>query len=158
MNVGVIFMKRTEMDALAQMQAQNECRDVILAAAVAVDAQDYTALVELFSEDATVMRPGGAALHGHAEILASYLLKDTNRMTHHLVCNHQVQVLPSGESAHSRCKVLLYVSDKNHTLTAQGRKAEAKHQVGTIEDSLVLTADGWKIQKRHAWFDVWAEA
>jgi ketosteroid isomerase-like protein len=151
-------MKRTEMDALAQMQAQNECRDVILAAAVAVDAQDYAALVALFCEDATVVRPGGAALYGRAEILASYLLKDANRMTHHLVCNHQVQVLPSGESAHSRCKVLLYVSDKNHTLTAQGRKANAKHQVGTIEDLLVLTAEGWKIQKRHAWFDVWAEA
>jgi ketosteroid isomerase-like protein len=150
-------MKRTEIDVLAQMQAQNECRDLILAAAVAVDAQNYTALVELFCEDATVVRPGGAALHGRAEILASYLLKDANRMTHHLVCNHQVQVLPSGESAHSRCKVLLYVSDKNHTLTAQGRKADAKHQVGTIEDLLVLTAEGWKIQKRHAWFDVWAE-
>lgn len=151
-------MKRTDMDVLAQMQAKNECRDVILAAAIAVDAQDYTALVELFCEDATVVRPGGTALHGRAEILASYLLKDANRMTHHLVCNHQVEVLSSGKNAHSRCKVLLYVSDKNHTLTPQGRKAAAKHQVGTIEDALVLTADGWKIQKRHAWFDVWVEA
>ena len=151
-------MKRTDMDALAQMHAKNECRDVILAAAFAVDAQDYAALVELFCEDATVVRPGGAALHGRAEILASYLLKDANRMTHHLVCNHQVEVLSSGKNAHSRCKVLLYVSDKNHTLTPQGRKAAAKHQVGTIEDALVLTADGWKIQKRHAWFDVWVEA
>ena len=151
-------MKRTEMDALAQMQAQNECRDVIWAAAVAVDAQDYAALVELFCVDATLVRPGGAALHGRAEILASYLLKDANRMTHHLVCNHQVQVLSSGESAHSRCRVLLYVSDKNHDLTPQGRKADSKHQVGTIEDALVLTTDGWKIQKRHAWFDVFVHA
>jgi ketosteroid isomerase-like protein len=146
------------MNALAQLQAQNACRDVILAAAAAVDAQDYAALVEFFCEDATVVRPGGAALHGRAEILASYLLKDANRMTHHLVCNHQVQVLPSSQNAHSRCKVLLYVSDKNHTLTPQGRKADPKHQVGTIEDALVLTAQGWKIQKRHAWFDLWLDS
>jgi len=151
-------MRRTVKDALVQMHAQNECRDVILAAAVAVDAQDYAALVELFCEDATVVRPGGAALQGRAEILASYLSKSPSRLTHHLVCNHQVQILPSGRNAHSRCRVLLYVSDQSREVTPAGRAGDAMHQVGTIMDELVLTAEGWKIQKRQAWFDVFTES
>lgn len=146
------------MDALALIQAQNACRDLVVMAAEAVDQQDYRALVELFCEDATLIRPGGAALQGRSEIFASYSAKDPNRMTHHLVCNHHVQILSSGQSAHSRCKVLLYVSDKSRAVTPQGRMADAKHQVGTILDELVLTADGWKIQKRNAWFDLFAQA
>ena len=61
----------SDHDAFGLMQAQNACRDVILAAAEAVDQQDYTALVSLFCEDAVVVRPGGAALQGRSAILAS---------------------------------------------------------------------------------------
>jgi hypothetical protein len=65
-----------------------------------------------------------------------------------------VQISPSGKEAHSHCKVLLYVSDKSRAMTPQGRSADVKHQVGTIADELVLTPDGWRIQKRNAWFDL----
>jgi len=153
----VIFIEDFEMDALALIQAESACRDLILMAADAVDQQNYAALVALFCEDAILVRPGGNALQGRSEILASYSLKDPNRMTQHLVCNHRVQVSSSGKNAHSHCKVLLYVSDKNRTLTPRGRVADASHQVGTIADELVLTADGWRIQKRNAWFDLFTE-
>ena len=143
-----------ELGALSLMQAQNACRDVILAAAEAVDQQDYVALVALFSEDAVLVRPSGSALQGRSEILSSYAAKDPNRLTHHLVCNHSVQISASGRTASSRCKVILYVSDKRTELTLHGRLANVKHQVGTIDDVLVLTAAGWKISKRNAWFDL----
>lgn len=146
------------MDAVAQLQAESACRDVILAAAMAVDQQDYDAFVELFSKDATVMRPNGHTLQGRSEILASYLSKSPSRLTHHLVCNHQVHISSSGKHAHSRCRVLLYVSDKSRELTPAGRAGDAMHQVGTIVDELVLTAEGWKIQKREAWFDLFTNA
>jgi ketosteroid isomerase-like protein len=142
----------------AHLQAKDACRDLILAAADAVDQQDYKALVELFCEDAVLVRPGGAALHGRAEILASYALKDPNRLTHHMVCNHRIHIFESGQTAHSRCRVLLYVSDKRLEVSIQGRLANANHQIGTIEDELVQTKVGWKISKRTAWFDVFSPA
>lgn len=145
------------MEAVALILAESTCRDLILMAADAVDQQNYAALVALFCEDAILVRPGGNALQGRSEILASYSLKDPNRITHHLVCNHRVQISSSGKEAHSHCKVLLYVSDKSRTTTPQGRLADAKHQVGTIADELVLTPDGWRIQKRNAWFDIFTE-
>jgi len=142
------------VDALSKIQAENACRDLILSAAEAVDQQDYAALASFFCEDATLVRPGGSALHGRLEILKSYSLKDPNRMTQHLICNHRVQISASGTHADSRCKVLLYVSEKSRPITPQGRLSDAKHQVGTIEDQLVLTVDGWKIHNRRAWFDL----
>ncbi len=52
------------MDALALLQAEKDCRDLIVAAAQAVDEQAYDTLVQLFTEDATLVRPGGTALRG----------------------------------------------------------------------------------------------
>jgi hypothetical protein len=49
--------------------------------------------------------------------------------------------------------VLLYVSDTGRPLVPQGRKADAAHQVGHIEDQMVRTPEGWKIQQRKAWFE-----
>ncbi len=141
------------MDALALLQAEKACRDLVLAAADAVDQQAYKALVQLFTPDAVLVRPGGVELRGRTEILTSYASKDPNRLTHHLVCNHQVRVAPSGV-AESRCKVLLYVSDQRREVTPQGRLADPKHQVGTIVDELVLTDAGWKIHRRNAWFEL----
>ena len=77
------------MDALALLQAEKECRDLVLAAAEAVDQQDYETLVQLFTEDATLVRPGGSELRGRAEIFTSYASKDPYRVTHHLVCSHR---------------------------------------------------------------------
>jgi hypothetical protein len=48
---------------------------------------------------AILVRPGGNALQGRSEILASYSSKDPNRITHHLVCNHRVQISSSGKEA-----------------------------------------------------------
>ena len=141
------------MDLLQLLQAEKACRDVVLSAAQAVDQQQYEALVALFTEDATLVRPGGALLRGRSEILAAYMSKDPNRITHHLVCNHQVTFSDSG-MAESRCKVLLYASHKHRDLTPQGRLADPTHQVGVIVDTLSLTEQGWKIQNRNAWFEL----
>lgn len=141
------------MDFLELLHAEKACRDVVLSAAQAVDQQHYETLISLFTEDATLIRPGGATLRGHSEILAAYMSKDTNRITHHLICNHQVTFSDSG-MAESRCKVLLYASHKDRDLTPQGRLADPTHQVGVISDTLTLTNQGWKIQNRNAWFEL----
>jgi ketosteroid isomerase-like protein len=146
-------VKTMRLDALALLQAEKACRDVISAAAEAVDQQNYLALVDLFTDDASLVRPGGATLNGRAEILATYESKDINRLTQHLICQQSIQVSPAGV-AQSRSKVLLYATDRQRDLTPKGRMADAQHQVGVIEDQLLLTDDGWKIKNRLAWFEL----
>jgi 3-phenylpropionate/cinnamic acid dioxygenase small subunit len=145
----VVAVVLTDVELLL---ADKHCRDVVLAAAQAVDSQDYDAFVALFTVGASVVRPGGHALVGRAEILASYQAKSPSRLTQHVLCNHRVDVQTS-DSAVSRCTVLLYVSDTGRPLVPQGRKADAAHQVGHIEDQMVRTPEGWKIQQRKAWFE-----
>ena len=137
--------------------AKQACRELVLQAADAVDAQDYDAFVALFTEDATLVRPGGPELKGRAEILQAYRSKDPHRMTHHLICNHQV-TLTEPNKASSRCKVLLYASDEQRELTPKGRLADAQQMAGVIQDALILTAEGWKIQSRRAWFELLIQA
>jgi ketosteroid isomerase-like protein len=138
---------------VAALLAKQACREVVLRAAEVVDAQDYNAFVALFTEDATLVRPGGAVLKGRAEILQAYLSKDPHRMTHHFICNHQV-ALPAADRAVSRCKVLLFASDQRRELTPKGRLADPQQMAGVIEDALVLTPEGWQIQHRQAWFEL----
>lgn len=138
------------------LQIEKYCRDLIVSAADAVDRQAYEAFVELFVPDAILIRPGGIKLHGRNEILASYQSKDPNRLTHHLICQHHIQV-DSSHVVQSRCKVLLYSSNRERELTPKGRLADAQHQVGVMEDTLVLTDTGWKIQTRHAWFELFTD-
>ncbi len=145
------------MDPFEILLADKRCRELVLSAAEAVDRQDYEGLVAFFTEDATLVRPGGPPLHGRSAILASYASKNPDRLTQHLVCNHRVEVDPSG-FAQSRCKVLLYASDSNRELTNQGRLADAKHHIGEIFDRLILTPEGWRIQQRQAWFDLQVNA
>lgn len=145
------------MDTLDILLAEKHCRELVLSAADAVDRQDYEGLVALFTEDATLVRPGGQPLRGRAAILASYASKSPDRLTQHLVCNHRVEVDSSG-TAQSRCKVLLYASDRQRAMTHQGRRADAQHYVGQMVDRLVRTADGWRIEHRQAWFDLQVNA
>ena len=141
------------LNDVAALLAKQACREVVLQAADAVDAQDYDAFVALFTEDATLVRPGGPELKGRVEILQAYRSKDPHRMPHHLICNHQV-TLTEPNKASSRCKVLLYASDQRRELTPKGRQADAQQMAGVIEDALVLTAEGWLIQSRQAWFEL----
>lgn len=139
--------------AWAELFAEKHCRDVVLAAARAVDAQDYAALVALFTQDATLVRPGGEPLQGRAAIMTSYASKNPDRLTRHVVSNHSVQ-MQGREGALSQCTVQLYASDQRTPLSARGRAAEPVVLLGQIADRLVRTGQGWLIQERRAWFDM----
>ncbi len=139
------------MMPLECLLAEKACRDVVLAAADAVDAREYDALVRLFTPDATLVRPGGQPLQGREAILAAYAARDQDRLTQHLICNHVVHVEPQG-SALSRCRVLLWSGKRSDPLTPKGRPAGPAEQVGEIVDRLKLTPEGWRIERRDASF------
>lgn len=145
------------MTDLERLQAENACRQIVLAAARAVDGQDYAALAALFAPDGELVRPGGQPLVGPEAILASYAAKDPERLTQHIVCNHQVTA-ESASTARSRCTIILWTSRRGEALTPKGRKADAMQQVGEIEDEFVSTGEGWKIRRRRAWFTMYAPA
>ncbi len=144
------------MTETERLQAEKACRDIVLDAARAVDQQDYRALAALFADDGELVRPGGTPLIGPEAIHASYAAKDPERLTQHIVCNHQVTV-DSGTTARSRCVVILWTSRRSEELTPKGRKAEAMQQVGEIDDWFVRTPQGWKIQRRAARFTMYRE-
>ncbi len=143
------------MTDIERLQAESVCRHIVLAAARAVDDQDYAALAALFAPDGELVRPGGEPLVGPEAIHASYAAKDPERLTQHIVCNHVVKV-DSATSARSRCTVILWSSRRSEELTPKGRKADPLQQVGEIEDEFVNTGDGWKIRRRRAWFTMYA--
>ncbi len=143
------------MTETERLQAESACRQVVLAAARAVDDQDYLALAALFAEDGELVRPGGQPLVGRQAIQAAYAAKDPERLTQHIVCNHVVTA-QSATTAHSRCTVILWASRRSEELTPRGRRADPGQQVGEIEDEFVKTDAGWKIRRRRAWFTMYA--
>lgn len=141
------------MDTLDTLLAERACRNVVIAAAAAVDRQDYDALVQLFTPDATLTRPDGVLLNGRHAIHSAYAARSPDRLTQHLICNHVVRIAADTTTAHSHCAILLWSGLRGAALTAKGRSADALEQVGEITDQLVWCAEGWQIQTRVARFN-----
>lgn len=139
-------------DALQRMLAEQACRDLVLAAADAIDGGDYQALAQLFESDGELVRPDGVVLRGHAAILAAYAARDPDRLTRHLVCNQRVAVDLTAGTAAASCTILLWSGHHSDAQTPRGRPADPVQQVGGVRDQCVLTPDGWRIRRRQAGF------
>lgn len=138
-----------ELEALL---AERECRDLVLAAADAVDARDHDALAALFAPSGVLVRPDGTELCGRDVIRAAYVARDPDRLTRHQVCNQRVSVEVAAGRARAACTVQLWSGRASDALTPRGRPADAVVQVGEIRDVLVKTLEGWRIERREAWF------
>jgi uncharacterized protein (TIGR02246 family) len=140
------------MSTLAHVVAEAACRALVLQGADAVDAGDAAGFAELFVPDGVLVRPNGSVLQGRAAIAAAYAARDPDRLTQHLISNQQVLVDLATGIASARCKVLLWTGRHSTPHTPQGRVADALTQVGEFEDTLVQTADGWRLRRREARF------
>lgn len=136
---------------LQRLLDEAACREVVLAAARAVDDGDIDALAALFAVDAVLLRPGGAPLEGREAIRASYAGRDPERLTRHLVSNQSV-TLQGPDRARAWCAVLLWSGRRSDAAGARGRPADATQLVGEMADELVRTAEGWRIARREASF------
>jgi uncharacterized protein (TIGR02246 family) len=146
------------MTSIEMLIAQDTCRALVLKGAEAVDAGDAAGFAALFTPDGVLVRPDGSQLQGQAAIAQAYAARDPDRLTQHLLCNHTVAVDVAQGTAVSRCKVLLWSGRHSAVLAKQGRPAEGLTQVGAFLDTLLQTADGWRIQTRRAQFILYREA
>ncbi|WP_082585875.1 nuclear transport factor 2 family protein [Hydrogenophaga sp. Root209] len=138
-----------ELDTLLAQQA---CRDLVLAAAEAVDGRDFLALAAMFEPDGVLVRPDGVELSGRDAIVAAYAARDPYRLTRHLVSNQRVSVDLAAGTARATCSVLLWSGRHSDAATPRGRPADPVQQVGEIRDLLAKTPQGWRISRREAWF------
>lgn len=138
-------------DALERLRAEADCRDLVVAAAAAVDASDPAAFAALFAPDGVLERPDGSRLEGREAIRAVYAARGSERLTRHLITNHVVRLGVPG-TATSHCSVLLWSGRRSDPATPQGRPADARQQVGEFDDVLVRLDEGWRIARRSARF------
>lgn len=137
---------------LETLLAEQACRDLVLAAADAVDRRDFLALADLFEPRGVLVRPDGSELLGREAIVSAYAARDPDRLTRHLVSNQRVRVDRSAGTAVASCSVLLWSGRQSDAHSLRGRPADPVEQVGEIRDLLVRTAEGWRIRRREAWF------
>ncbi|MDD2925404.1 nuclear transport factor 2 family protein [Rhodoferax sp.] len=139
------------------LAAEAECRALVLRAVEAVDSGDAMGFSALFLPDGVLVRPDGSVLHGPGEIGRAYAARDPDRQTQHLICNHVVELDEVAGSALSRCKVLLWSTQRSAPLTPLGRRANAMAQVGEFLDVMQNTPDGWRIRSRKAEFILYCD-
>ena len=132
--------------------AKLACRELIEQSVRHVDDGDAEAFSRLFTDDAVLVRPSGAALHGREAIRRSYAARPADRITRHLVTNVVVAVDEHGR-ARARSSVLLWSGTTDAPATAFGRPADARQLVGEFDDQLQRMPDGaWRLHRREARF------
>jgi len=137
--------------SLREQAIRTECRDLVARTAYLLDAQDYEAFVECFTEDAQLTRPGGSALVGRADILASYRARPADRITRHQLTNTVVEV-ETPDAARAVSYVVVWSASAGEPVEAAGRKANARLVMGEFRDRLVRTPQGWRVSQRDAAF------
>ena len=139
------------MSALDTLMAEREVRELVLTATRRLDAQDWRGFADCFDEGGVLTRPDGSLMQGREAVFQAYAARDPERLTQHVITNHEVQV-SSPQQAHSRCLVLLWSGRRSDALTPKGRPADSAQQLGEFVDQLVRTAQGWRIARREARF------
>ncbi len=114
------------------------------------DAQDWDSCAALYTEDAIFRRPsGGDPVIGRAAILTSFTARPP-RAQRHVMANILVDVVNETE-AHAKSVIVLYMGDAaEEGLPVQDPKSPL---IGTYEDRVVKTADGWRFAERTGGLD-----
>jgi ketosteroid isomerase-like protein len=139
------------MDGLQRLLIVEACRDTVLRAAAAADANDVAALVLLFTADAVLQRPNAEPVRGREAIRESYARRPPERLTRHLVTQTLVDI-DSADQARASSSVLLWSGNGKDDSGPYGRPADARQVIGEFHDLMLRTADGWRIQQRRASF------
>ncbi|WP_240624666.1 nuclear transport factor 2 family protein [Aurantiacibacter odishensis] len=114
------------------------------------DAQDWQQCASLYTKDAVFRRPsGGDPVAGRDAILASFTARPP-RSQRHVMANTLVEVVSETE-ARAKSVIVLYMGDAaEEGLPVQDPKSPL---IGTFEDRVVLTDNGWRFAERTGGLD-----
>ena len=140
-------------DALQRLLDESACRELVLRAAALADSGQSDALAALFTSDAHLTRPNGEQIAGREAIARTYADRPAHRMTVHLVCGTLFDEVGLGH-AQATSRVLLWSADLRTDSSQQGRAAEGRQIVGRLVDRFRRDAEGWRIARRVACFDL----
>lgn len=143
------------MTPLDRLLIEQACRDLVQLAVARTDAQDHEGFVALFTPDAVLVRPNGAALSGREAIVASYRERPANRITRHLLCGTLFTACDEAAAA-ATTQVLLWSGHADDVAGPFGRPSP-RQVLGAMEDRFVRTPDGWRIAHRVASFSLFSE-
>lgn len=126
-----------------------DCQQLSMRAFNLVDAREYEALGQLYTEDAVFVRPTDKEnpFTGRANIVASYANRPATRMSRHFCSNFEVEAL-GPDRARGFFLVLVYVGEAGTPAPRFGALAESSQLVGEFRDEYRLTDQGWRISKR----------
>lgn len=129
-----------QMNDLATLLAEREIERMIVAYAAANDAGEWDAVGALYVADGRMSRPTAPDdfVEGREAIIAAFKARPP-RTTRHIVANIRVEV--NGNTAAATSQILLF--------TAAG----AVPLVGSYDDKLVKTAEGWRFTERRGSLD-----
>jgi len=134
------------MDENERMLIEWACEKLVRKFAVYSDNSDFTALMEIFTEDAVYTRPMApdALITGRDAIHKAFLERPP-LVIRHLTMNCLVDVVSTGEA-----RGISYVMFLASPETGGERPVSAPSiHFGEYRDTFVLTEEGWKIKERY---------
>ena len=135
------------MTPIDRLVAERDIARLITQFALLNDAADWAAVAQMFTPDASFVRPaGGDPIVGRAAIRAAFESRPP-RKSCHMITNIVVDVL-SEQDATARCTLLLYAGPADATTAAP------PGLIGGFRDKLVRTADGWLFAERIGFLDL----
>ncbi|MES2536665.1 MAG: nuclear transport factor 2 family protein [Pseudomonadota bacterium] len=146
----------TSISLSERSDIERACERLIYLSTYLNDERKFDELVEMFTEDAQLIRPNspGQPLTGHDAIRAAYKSRPAGVLTFHN-CSDVVVTVESATTATARSKMLVLIAGKKEGGTEPDAASVKGPTAAIFHDSFVLTAQGWKFAKRQGAF--WAK-
>ena len=128
---------------------RQDCEDLSIAYARAIDFRDYDYFITLFTEDAVL--DTGKAREGKAAIAESLTRRPDQLRSRHVITNVFVDVLNENE-ARGISYLTLYRHVGEESLKGEPIDFDGPAGVGHYEDRFERMADGWKFKRRKLHF------
>jgi ketosteroid isomerase-like protein len=133
------------LDPRVRLAIERACSDLVMEYARSVDFRDYDNIVNVFTEDATLVI--GQRLEGHRAILDAMMQRPGELRSRHVITNVFVDV-QDDRNARGICYLTLYRHLGKESLERGAVPLHGPAAVGHYEDTFARTAEGWRISHR----------
>lgn len=133
------------LDPRIRFAIESACTGLMMEYARSVDFRDYDNIVNVFTEDATLVI--GQKLTGRRAILEAMMQRPGDLRSRHVISNAFVDVLDE-RNARGICYLTLYRHQGPDALERGPVPLAGVAAVGHYEDTFVRTSAGWRIHYR----------